>query len=187
MNYSSFANVYFSNVLDHVDSMKKEEMLIAERRTWTKHTTQASDATAICCCCLDCTWVYFDCLTCKCCCKKKFDGKMSVSHKMAVFETDNLERNRFCGCFKGNANERSVVDIIDAPTMTMQDESKDYCCQFCVIKRNEYEINIPTSRGIYQVGLISDLSTALAGFWPAWKVLGTAPFLAGVAEKELTK
>ena len=38
MNTSSFANLYFTNVLNHVDSLKQEEALLAERRAWTNHT-----------------------------------------------------------------------------------------------------------------------------------------------------
>jgi hypothetical protein len=183
MNTSSFANLYFSNVLNHVDALKQEEALLNQRRTWTNHTTQASNANATCCCCVDCTWVYFRCLTLKCCCKKKIDGKMSVSHKIAVFESDNKGDSVCFGCCHTKLTDRSVADVTGPPTMVMQTESKDMCCKFCVISRDEYEITIPTSLGVYEVGLISDLATALSGLWPAWKVLGSAPFMASEAKE----
>lgn len=182
MDLKSLTNLYFSNTVEHVDSFKKEEELVANRRSWTNHTTQASNAKATLCCCIDCTWVYFRCLTCKCCGKKKVDGKMSVSHKIAVFESDNKGDSSCFGLNYSKFTERTVADVINAPTLAMQNESKVFCFNCCVISRDEYEIVIPTSLGIYEVGLISDMSTALSGLWPAWEILGSAPFLEGNAE-----
>lgn len=178
MNVGSFANLRFSNVLNHVDSLKREADLISERSTWTNHTTQASNANATCCGCIDCTWIYFRCLTCKCCCKKKVDGKMSISHKLAVFESDSKGAKACCGMYKSKYTDRSVADVIDAPTMEMQTEEKEWCAGCCIISRDEYEISIPTSLGVYEVGLISDTTSALSRLWPAWGIIGSVPFLA---------
>ena len=184
---SALTNLYFSNTLNHVDLLKKEEFLIENRKVWTNHTTQNSNANATCCGCVDCTWIYFRCLTMKCCCKKKVDGKMSISHKIAVFESDSKGDSSCCGMYKSKYIDRSVADVINPPTMTMQTEDKEWCCKCCVISRNEYEIVIPTSLGDYEVGLISNISVALSNLWPAWQVIGSVPFLIGNADSETTE